>query len=101
MTLMEQLEALKDDVTANPEAHVSGKALTEMLRTTPEDIIEFQEETKFATAAMKMITGSTDVALDGMIQTVLTIGYQLCLTHQAEDAEPVPSEEESTHETRV
>lgn len=76
MTLMEHLMALRNSVEIEPEPHISGPTMLERFQTTGEDFLEFQESMKIASTIAAQFLGSS-TALDGMIQTALTIGWQV------------------------
>lgn len=92
-TLMNVLDELALDVASDPEPHMSGEALFGLLRTDQEDLDEFILANMQAATAMAKMLGSTRVAMEGLVQTVLTVGYNLRVHHEQEDNVPVPNDE--------
>lgn len=82
-TLVEVFKALAEETrTRIPE---KGE-LEALFRTTPEDFLTLQEALLVGTMQARVILGSR-AAMDGMIQTALTIGYNMRIAHEKEDAE--------------
>jgi hypothetical protein len=81
MTLMEQLKALAQGL----EGEQDGSKLLSMLRTDAEDLLEFEDRVILGGRLTATLMGQ-QMALRGMIQTILTIGYNMRIAHEKEDA---------------
>lgn len=85
-TLMGMLELMEQDVMARPKEHMTGAAFLEKFQVTEEDLMRFQEVNVTATRAMVGITGNPRIAIEGLIQTVLTVGYDLAMAQRDQAA---------------
>lgn len=85
MTLMEALEALKEDIEQNTDYYASGEHLRTQFRATNEDFADFQHALINTIPIAAAVLGPK-LALESMIQTALTVGYEMRVAHEEDDA---------------